>query len=212
MDRPITPKPDLPLRVLKEVGEIERNTREILDPIGKSIIHWGPIPGAYFLDVPHITRVLRTSANDSFAARAKFYESQKGFRFEWLNEVVNETVSATMNLATPLRIYHTFRDASIPAQLRAFLQMALEQRAPEPKESRGNIESVRAGRRKLCNDYKAECRLAGVRVTDEMIAKAANPRWHSRANIQKWLACDPNYDGWPDRQIRTVFLNKHHLP
>jgi hypothetical protein len=75
-----------------------------------------------------------------------------------------------------------------------------------------NINGRKAERKKLRDDYKAECKQSGVKVTDEMIAEAANPRWHSRANIQKWLACDPKYDGVPDGKIRKVFRDKPHLP
>jgi len=69
----------------------------------------------------------------------------------------------------------------------------------------------KAERKKLRDDYKAECKRSGVRVTDEMIAEAANTRWHSRANIQKWLACHPKYDGEPDRKIRKIFRDKPHV-
>jgi hypothetical protein len=70
---------------------------------------------------------------------------------------------------------------------------------------------------KLRDDYKAECKRAGVRVTDEMIAQAAKPPrgknrgWTSRSHITKWLACHPNYEGTNDRLIRAVFLDKPHL-
>jgi hypothetical protein len=88
--------------------------------------------------------------------------------------------------------------------------------APEHEESASSFESVKgerkAERKKLRDDYKAECKRSGVSVTDEMIAEAASRRWHSRANIQKWLACDPKYDGDPDRLIRKVFRDKPHLP
>lgn len=75
-----------------------------------------------------------------------------------------------------------------------------------------DIERCKAERKKLRDCYKADCKRAGVRVTDEMIAIAANPRWKSRTNIQKWLSCDPKYKDRPDRLIRDVFLKKPHLP
>jgi hypothetical protein len=81
-----------------------------------------------------------------------------------------------------------------------------------------NIQAERAERKKLRNDYVAACKLDGVKVTDEMIAKAANPGtpnrngWNTRDSIQKWLQCNPNYDGRPDRMIRDVFKKKPHLP
>ena len=73
-------------------------------------------------------------------------------------------------------------------------------------------EACKAERKKLRDDYRAECKRANVFVTDEMIAKGANSQWNSRSNIQKWLSCDPKYDGKPDRLIRDVSLKKPHLP
>jgi hypothetical protein len=78
-------------------------------------------------------------------------------------------------------------------------------------------QDIRAERRKLRDDYKAECKRAGLLVTDEMIAKSANPStstnkgWNSRFQVQKWLACDPAYEGRADAIIRKVFLEKPHL-
>jgi hypothetical protein len=74
-----------------------------------------------------------------------------------------------------------------------------------------DIDKRKTERKKLRDDYKGECKSAGVRVTDEEIARAANQRWTSRTNVQKWLSCDPKYDGAPDRLIRQVFRNKPHL-
>jgi hypothetical protein len=93
--------------------------------------------------------------------------------------------------------------------------------ATEPSRNRAEARALPvpegAERKKLRDDYKAACKRAGVKVTDEMIAEAANPTtpnnkgWHSRSNIQKWLACDPKYEGKPDQRIRNVFLRKPHL-
>ena len=66
-------------------------------------------------------------------------------------------------------------------------------------------------RRALRDVYKSECKQYGKRVTDEMIAEAATSTWHNRTAIQKWLACDPRYNGEPDRLIRNVFARKPHL-
>lgn len=74
-----------------------------------------------------------------------------------------------------------------------------------------DLDSRKAERRKLLSDYKAECRQNGVKVTNEMIAKAASPKWSGRTQIQKWTACDPQYDGIPDRLIRAALRNKPHL-
>jgi hypothetical protein len=92
-------------------------------------------------------------------------------------------------------------------------QVTASETAPETN----NLEARKAERNKLRDDYKAESKRAGVIVTDEMIAKAANPPkgknrgWTSRTHIHKWMACHPKYDGRNDQLIRAVFLNKPHL-
>ncbi len=119
---------------------------------------------------------------------------------------------------------HQFEDGSIEnvfaysarccEKLAAHGEITIEAPAPaaaEVAEPERDIESRKAERRKLCDDYKAECRRPGVKVTDEMIARAASPDWHTRAQVQKWLACHPEYDGEPDRLIRKVFREKPHL-
>lgn len=83
--------------------------------------------------------------------------------------------------------------------------------AAQRAEPSATIESQKAERKALRDGYRVECKRAGVRLTDEMIAQAASPRWHSRSQIQKWLKCDPEYDGEPDRLIRKVFRDKPHL-
>ena len=74
------------------------------------------------------------------------------------------------------------------------------------------IPDVKSERRALRDAYKGECRKHGVQVTDAMIAEVASGNWHGRTAIQKWLGCDPRYDGEPDRLIRNVFARKPHIP
>ena len=57
------------------------------------------------------------------------------------------------------------------------------------------IPDVKSERRALRDAYKGECRKHGVQVTDAMIAEVASGNWHGRTAIQKWLGCDPRYDG-----------------
>jgi len=73
------------------------------------------------------------------------------------------------------------------------------------------LEARKAERKAARDAYKAECKAAGVTVTDEMIARAANPNWTSRTQVQKWLQCHPDYEGEPDRLIRLVFSKKPHI-
>jgi len=101
--------------------------------------------------------------------------------------------------------------------LQGIAERAKADPAPDVEKSGSGTESRKAERKKLRDDYQSECKRHGVNVTDEMIAKAANPTtannkgWSSRSNIQKWLACHPKYEGKPDQRIRNVFLKKPHL-
>jgi hypothetical protein len=69
----------------------------------------------------------------------------------------------------------------------------------------------KAVRRAQRDAYKAECRSAGVRLTDLMIAQEAKKNWTTRDPIQKWMTGDQRYEGRPDRLIRSVFTKKPHL-
>jgi hypothetical protein len=60
--------------------------------------------------------------------------------------------------------------------------------SPSPLYGPLTADEEKAERKRLCNDYKAECRRAGVKVTDEMIAQAARKQWkRNRWAIQRWL-------------------------
>jgi len=72
-------------------------------------------------------------------------------------------------------------------------------------------EAMKMERKGLRDAYKNECRRAGIKLTDEMIAEEANENWTTRDPVQKWIQCDPRYDGEPDRLIRRVFVQKPHL-
>jgi hypothetical protein len=118
MDKPTTPKPGLPLDVLKEVAKIERDTREILDGIRDASDDFGLL-----LDVPKIREVMRAGASESFIARAKFYQSQPHCRSEWLKDVVGETASAIWKLAPFLAVLASEHDQeAIATELRADLE------------------------------------------------------------------------------------------
>jgi hypothetical protein len=94
MDRTQTPKPDLPLDVLEIVGKIEQQTRGTLE----SCVRGEFIVVGLILDMEKVTEIMQASATKSFRVRAEYYESQPGFCLEWLDEVVDETVAATLKL------------------------------------------------------------------------------------------------------------------
>jgi FKBP-type peptidyl-prolyl cis-trans isomerase 2 len=207
MDKSTTPKTAWPLNV----QEIKQQTVTILENCALT-----GEPLGFFIDIDRVTEIMRSGAAALFRAMVKDHEeSQPDFLPEQLEELADETVTATLRLA-PFRLAKSLRyKESVPAireALRAELQAVLRQRAPEPEESASSIESVKperkAERKRLRDAYKAERKQAGVKVTDEMIAITANPPtsrtkgWHTRDAIQKWLQCDPKYDGEPDRLIR----------
>lgn len=83
---------------------------------------------------------------------------------------------------------------------------------PQVRPAGDALVEISKQRRLLRDNYKSECKQNGVTVTDVMIAEAASAKWHGRTAIQKWLKCDPRYDGESDRLIRKVFTRKHHIP
>jgi hypothetical protein len=65
-------------------------------------------------------------------------------------------------------------------------------------------DEEKAERRRLTDEYKAECKQRDIRRTYEDIARDVNKRWGSRTQIEKWLACkySGQYGATVDRQIR----------
>ncbi len=63
-------------------------------------------------------------------------------------------------------------------------------------------------RRELLDAYKRETKRHRIRVNHEMLAHQIKPSWNSRAQIDKWLACHPNYNGEHDRLIRKFLLSE----
>ena len=63
----------------------------------------------------------------------------------------------------------------------------------------------------LLQAYKAEGLARGIRITDEMVAKAASPTWHDRTPVQRWKSNDARCTPGDDRKIRAVLRDKPHL-
>jgi hypothetical protein len=80
-----------------------------------------------------------------------------------------------------------------------------------PVEWHMTFDPIKAQRTALSESYKRECRKAGVKVNDTMVAKAANPKWHDRTQVMWWKRNDPRSTPAADRMIRAVFKNKPHL-
>jgi hypothetical protein len=77
--------------------------------------------------------------------------------------------------------------------------------AAESHNEAGKLDPVAEDRKALLAAYKAKGREMGIRITDAMVAKAANPgRWNERTMVTWWkrndLKCKPPHD----RKIRAV--------
>jgi hypothetical protein len=73
---------------------------------------------------------------------------------------------------------------------------------------KSQIDPVAAERTALLTEFKAKGRAVGIRVTDEMVAKAANPgKWNDRTMVAWWKRNDKSSTPVHDRKIRAV-LNR----
>jgi hypothetical protein len=84
---------------------------------------------------------------------------------------------------------------------------------PEPTSGSdcGESDAVADERTELLKTYKTECRRRGIKITDEMIAKAASDSWHDRTPVARWKRNDPRCKRSDDLKIRMVLRNKPHL-
>lgn len=71
--------------------------------------------------------------------------------------------------------------------------------------------SITEERRALLAAYKREGKEHGIRITDEMVAKAASNTWNERTPVQRWKNNDPRCTPGDDRKIRAVLKAKPHL-
>jgi hypothetical protein len=94
--------------------------------------------------------------------------------------------------------------------------------AGEPERNKTGAESTGAScdfgdpvaleRKTALRAYKEECRRANVKVTDKMVAMAAQVNWHDRTEIQRWKSNNPRSKPLHNRKIRKVLADKPHLP
>jgi hypothetical protein len=69
-------------------------------------------------------------------------------------------------------------------------------------------------RKMFLRQYKAECKVHGVKMTNPIIGNTAKPTWNNRTPVEKWShGKDPRYNT-PDvnRRILSVLKNKPHIP
>jgi hypothetical protein len=66
-------------------------------------------------------------------------------------------------------------------------------------------DAVAAERTAVLAAFKTKARSQGIKVTDEMIAKAAKPeKWNTRTMVTRWKRNDPKCRPIHDRMIRAV--------
>ena len=77
--------------------------------------------------------------------------------------------------------------------------------------ARSDPDAIPEERAAMLQNYKAEGRKKGIRITDNMIAEAASPSWHERTPVQRWKRNDPRSTAADDAMIRRVLATKPHL-
>jgi hypothetical protein len=121
MDKPTAPKTAWPLHI----QEIKQRTLTLLEDCARKAEPFG-----FFLNTERVTEIMRSGAAESFRAIVEYCESQPDFLAEQLDEIANETVTATLCL-TPLLFRSSLYKESVPAireALKAELQAVLRQR------------------------------------------------------------------------------------
>jgi hypothetical protein len=79
---------------------------------------------AVWLDRERITEIMKASAEKSFRVRAEYLEARAGFCRAWLDETLQETITATLQ-SVPLRLTATSRYAEAIPALREELKTGL---------------------------------------------------------------------------------------
>lgn len=80
---------------------------------------------------------------------------------------------------------------------------------PDPDGFAGAVHAedpVVRERRQLLAKFKERGRALGIRVTDELVAHAANPNWNDRTMVTWWKRKDPRCKPAHDRLIRAALL------
>jgi hypothetical protein len=90
-----TRQPGWPMHLHETVSKIEKQTRECLEGCSPN----QPFFAGSLVDLNAVKHIMRDSAAESFTARLEHYESLAGFARASLDDVINETVDATLSLA-----------------------------------------------------------------------------------------------------------------
>ena len=90
--------PHLPLAVHESVDEIDGRTRRLL----KGCRNIAPGGHRLSFNVGKAIEILRTCAAETFDKKAEYFVSLEAFRPQWLREVADQTLTATLELVDPL--------------------------------------------------------------------------------------------------------------
>ena len=75
----------------------------------------------------------------------------------------------------------------------------------EPLMGAPYAKKLAAERAAILAAFKTKARNQGIKVTDEMVAKATNPgKWNDRTMVTRWKRNDPKCRPIHDRMIRAV--------
>jgi hypothetical protein len=233
-ERPRLPK--LPLIVQAAIDDAREEAVRVLagsrmlfdettvDPISP-LFQAEPKPAAFM-------HQLRVYAKTLFNAEAMFYRkcAKDGTELrDWLIDLAPCAKSDILRRLQPFTAIHDFhctaeqRSEAIDDALRECVKLqtllfsgdkiSIPEEDQHPQDipapgPEGVGPDIKAERKKLRDDYKAECKLCGEQVNHPIIAHGSNPRWHSRTQIDKWLACDLRYNGEHDRLIRRFLTSE----
>jgi hypothetical protein len=80
-----------------------------------------------------------------------------------------------------------------------------ESGTPETEGSELRCKPVARDRTALLDDFKVKAREGGLKVTDKMVARAANPgKWNDRTIVAWWKRNDPKSTPGHDKKIRAL--------
>jgi len=100
-----------------------------------------------------------------------------------------------------------FRPGSVLPHLRPAETRAGAPAPQDRDQDRKPIDPVAHARRDLLAAFKNRGRSLGLRITDEMVAKAANGNWNDRTMVTWWKRNDPRCKPYHDKKIRSVLEN-----
>jgi hypothetical protein len=180
----------------------------VLDSAAMTAVDGG-LPSFVFNQIAEALESLWNSSDPTGAKREawrRIYGREPGSPFEmemWTSPLHDSPAMSIVTDSSP------GPEANAPTAAGAKAEIVETLPATQQLESR---ETGRANRKAARDDYKAECKATGVKVTDEMIGREVKPGSKDRRTIvQHWIRCDPRYENY-DRRIRRVFADKPHLP